>query len=34
MRVFELGDVRSALEFLRLTTPVRESPLRKEDPGF
>jgi DNA repair protein RadA/Sms len=33
MRVFELGDVRSALEFLRLTTPVRESPLR-DDPGF
>ena len=28
------GDVRSALEFLRLTTPVRESHLRKEDPGF
>ena len=24
MRVFELRDVRSALEFLRLTTPVRE----------
>jgi DNA repair protein RadA/Sms len=34
MRVFELSDVRSALEFLRLTTPVRESPLRREDPGF
>src|SRR6478736_73148 len=28
MRVFELGDVRSALEFLRLTTPVRESHRR------
>jgi len=28
LRVFELGDVRSALEFLRLTGPVRESHLR------
>src|SRR3954453_22139606 len=33
MRVFELRDVRSALEFLRLTTPVRESHVR-EDPDF
>jgi DNA repair protein RadA/Sms len=33
MRVFELGDVRSALEFLRLAGPVRQRGFR-DDPEF